>query len=412
MKLRPVLLAAGLVLILMAGIVAWSLIRTQPDAAPDFTLTSTGYEHGNLTEPVTFNLTDYEGKTLLIDFMAVNCSACRIVTKELVRPMHEKYGDRSDFSILSIDVWAGSSGETNEELIKLQKQETAPWRHALDTDSVLEKYGAFNIPMLVVIDGEGKITYSKAGIPARSGLDGAIQASLDGVAGGEDIITVGLVGLAFVAGAASIFSPCCIGLLPSYMGYLASNGQQLHHDPVRGTLKAGAITSLGISVLYVVLALVLWLYGPFLRPHIDKLGPIIGVAMVFLGLAMLLGWSWSWISKRLPAARLDGRRGFFAFGVGYGFASFGCTGPVFLPLLLAGFLASAWLGFTVLASYVAALALLVFLAAYLTATGQSAFMASLAKHSTAIQRVSAVLMIGAGGYLLAFYWRAYGGFFG
>lgn len=408
MKRTP-LMVTGLVIIIVGGLLAWNLARTAPDEAPGFTLTSTGYEQGNSTEPVTFSLSDYEGQTVLLDFMAVNCSACRVLTDQVVRPLYEEYGNRSDVAFLSIDVWAGSSGETNEELIRLQEDERAPWRHALDTDRVLERYGAYNIPMLVVVDGTGQIIYSETGIPAKSTVEKAMQDGIAGVGESQEIVAVGLVGLAFVAGAASIFSPCCIGLLPSYMGYLVSHGSRLHEDEVRGTLRAGAATALGIASIYVVLAVLLWLYAPLFRPHVAKVAPAIGVAMIVLGAAMLFGWSWTWLTSRFSAS-MDGRRGFFAFGLGYGVASFGCTGPVFLPLLLAGFLASAWLGFTVLLAYTAAVALLVFLAAYLTATGQATVLKGINRYTQPIQKISAALMIGAGVYLVAFYWQAYGGF--
>ena len=408
MKRTP-LMVTGLVIIIVGGLLAWNLARTAPDEAPGFTLTSTGYEQGNSTEPVTFSLSDYEGQTVLLDFMAVNCSACRVLTDQVVRPLYEEYGNRSDVAFLSIDVWAGSSGETNEELIRLQEDERAPWRHALDTDRVLERYGAYNIPMLVVVDGTGQIIYSETGIPAKSTVEKAMQDGIAGVGESQEIVAVGLVGLAFVAGAASIFSPCCIGLLPSYMGDLVSHGSRLHEDEVRGTLRAGAATALGIASIYVVLAVLLWLYAPLFRPHVAKVAPAIGVAMIVLGAAMLFGWSWTWLTSRFSAS-MDGRRGFFAFGLGYGVASFGCTGPVFLPLLLAGFLASAWLGFTVLLAYTAAVALLVFLAAYLTATGQATVLKGINRYTQPIQKISAALMIGAGVYLVAFYWQAYGGF--
>lgn len=378
--------------------------------APDFTLTSTGYENGTLGEPVTFRLSDYRGKTVLLDFMAVACTSCRILTDEVLRPVHAAYGDRGDFVLLSVDTWAdpasGSAifgGETREELIRLQREEEVPWRHALDTDDVFRKYSAITLPKIAVVGPDGTILLEKTGQPPLSEVRAAIDAGLGGESGETDVLRVGLLGLAVVAGVASFWSPCSVGLIPAYMGFLLQDGRRT----AGRTLRAGLVTAAGIVSLYGGLALLFWLldlagYGATLRAALPRFSPVVAVLLIVLGVLMFAGVGWASIARRLGMGRLDGRRSFYTFGVGYGLAAFGCTGPIFLPVLLAGFLEGTATGLLVFALYAASIAAFVVLAAALVAGGQQGRLRGLLQNSAWVTRASALLLVGAGGYLLWF----------
>jgi cytochrome c biogenesis protein CcdA len=228
-------------------------------------------------------------------------------------------------------------------------------------------------------------------------LQEAVESSLAGTAMSTDVLAFGVLGLAFVAGASSMFAPCSVGLLPAYMGFLlnAKGGR-------RATLPAGLLTAAGIVTLYAVLAVLLWLVRDSLAPVIRYLGPVVGGLLVLLGLLMLFGFDWERIAKRIGLGKVDGRRGFYAFGVGYGLAAFGCTGPIFVPILLAGFAQGTLLGVAAFAVYALAIASLVLFVAYLVGSGQQTRLRRLLSHTKAITRVSALLLIGAGAYLIWF----------
>ncbi len=117
---------------------------------------------GNATE---FSLSDYRGKTVLLDFMAVTCDACRHVERNVLVPLWHEKQNESDFVLLSIDTWADPDsgqgfafgGETRERLIEFQMESGHDWRHALDTDDVWQKYSAVAIPKLAVVGPEGQL---------------------------------------------------------------------------------------------------------------------------------------------------------------------------------------------------------------------------------------------------------------
>ncbi|MHB8632867.1 MAG: TlpA family protein disulfide reductase, partial [Thermoplasmatota archaeon] len=174
------LLAALLALPL--GATLWNgLPRT--GVAPPFTLLSTGYEGGHAGPPVPFNLSSYRGHTVVLDLMAVSCTSCRVLTREVLLPLSHTH---PDVSLLSIDIWSdprwGALGETNGSLVALQHLEGATWRHALDTDQVGQKYGVTALPRLVVVDPAGRIVLSRTGTPALASVEAAVAAATAGSA--------------------------------------------------------------------------------------------------------------------------------------------------------------------------------------------------------------------------------------
>jgi cytochrome c biogenesis protein CcdA len=384
--------------------------------APAFGLTSTGYENGKLGDPVAFSLADYRGRTVVLDLMAVACTACRYVTQDVLKPLQAEHGARADFAILSVDTWADPAvsgdpklgftpgGETREALIALQRQAQVPWRHALDTDQVWLKYSAVTLPRILVIDGQGRIVMDHQGAPARAEVERAVQESLASTATPVPLLRLGLGGLAFVAGAASILTPCSIGLLPAYLALLLRPQQGPASRRAARVVAGGLAASLGIVALYALLALLFWFAGPAVRPYLPSMGPVVGALMALAGLAALLSKGGGWMARL--GSRIDGRRGFFLFGVAFALAGFGCTGPLFLPILLAGFTQGTGAGFLTFLLYAAAVVLLVLAAAAAVASGLDGRLGILLRHARAVQRVAGLLMVGSGAYLVWYFLAA------
>lgn len=394
----------GVTLLLLAGLLGgltWAYFawRTTPSQAPDFALESTGYENGTLGDPVPFTLQDYRGRTVVIDFMAVSCATCRIVTEESLKPLARTYAKDSSLAILSVDVWAGFAGESRDELIKLQEQENTTWRHALDTEGLLQKYGAPGIPYLAVIDPAGRLVYAEGGL-SHDDLPSTVRAAQAGEGQPQQILQVGIVTLALIAGVATLFTPCAVGLLPGYAGQLM---QARTSGRLASAARLGVLAGLGVATLYVLLAVALLAFGARLRGLVDQAAPIVALALIGIGVAMMAGLDWS----RLMPVRAGSPRGFYSFGLAYGFVSFGCTGPVFLPILGAAFLQGTGVGALALLAYVGALVVLLVLVALGVASGTAVGpLRSLAAKARPVQVVSGLLMVGAGAYMIWFYGRA------
>lgn len=393
-------------LIAGTGLLAFAL-APRTEVAPDFSLTSTSWENGTTIAPVNFTLADYRGQVVVLDFMAVACTSCRIVTREVLEPLHAE--GLANVTILSIDTWADPrsgnwfGGETEETLMRLQQEDGLPWRHALDSDRVFEKYSASALPKLVIVDPDGGIAFATkidGGMPTLTQVRAAALAARDGQVQAS-IPQSSLYGLAAAAGLASFFAPCAIGLMPAYLGVLLNSKES---SPVVGGLKVTAGMVAGYAGLTVALAAASWFGGDhLLRNVLPELELVMGGLLVLLGVLMLIGFDWSPLSRLFSRGTPDGRRGLVAFGVGYAVASAACTGPILIPILLAG-LGRGLLGLLVVfAVYAASLAVFLLLATFLVAGGKRSAQEFLVRHAPAVSRVSAGFILLGGLYLIWFY---------
>jgi thiol-disulfide isomerase/thioredoxin len=116
----------------------------------------------------TKHLSDFYGKVIVLDCMAVNCQPCMCQMFEL-KKISENYS-KNDVIILSIDVWV-SSGETASMLqdtidaFKNQVNMTLDWTFGLDDlqGTIQNTYASAGVPTLYIFDKKGNIYYSHVG---------------------------------------------------------------------------------------------------------------------------------------------------------------------------------------------------------------------------------------------------------
>jgi len=272
------------------------------DKAPDFTVTDLNGEK--------FTLSDYRGKkVVLIDFMSTTCSSCKEEMKYL-REIHAKYGDKIE--LISIDV---QKSDTAQDLRDFMKKNNANWRAALDTDNCIGKYSITEIVRTVIVNKEGRITFSHVGKSDTSTLSKHLDEAMEGTASSIQISTgTGLIGLAIGAGIFSFFSPCSFPLLPGYMSYyLGRSTSQMNAQSAQTGIAEGAVwdedeeerkrreasksiktgtlsgiaTALGIIFLYSLIGILIALAGGLVRDYIGVLEPIIAVLLIILGIMMV-----------------------------------------------------------------------------------------------------------------------------
>lgn len=98
------------------------------------------------------------------------------------------------------------------------------------------------------------------------------------------------VGIAFLAGLASFFSPCVFSLVPAYVGYLGGrsfSGQDEEKPPGRsGVLIHGVAFVFGFSFVFISLGLAFSSLGQFFYQIRDPLAKIGGVIIILFGLHM------------------------------------------------------------------------------------------------------------------------------
>lgn len=98
------------------------------------------------------------------------------------------------------------------------------------------------------------------------------------------------IGLAFLAGLASFFSPCVFSLVPAYIGYLSGRSlvqSQGEEKPKKWmTFLHGLAFVLGFSFVFIVLGLAFSALSQFLYNVRDILAKIGGVVIILFGLHM------------------------------------------------------------------------------------------------------------------------------
>ncbi|HDS45416.1 MAG TPA: redoxin domain-containing protein [Methanomicrobia archaeon] len=305
--------------------------------APPFSLTS--------LEGTSFNLSDFRGSVVVLDLMATWCPVCKDEMPELVQLRQA----RPEVVIITISV---DPTEDDTELRAFKEHYAADWRFTRDTDRVWEKYREFYIPAIVVIEPQGYISFRKAGLVPIAELIAEVDRASAGVPGEPEEPAVpaetsttpfGLYALAFLTGLLSFFAPCAFPLLPGYISYYL--GRAEGGTTLRSSLKAGSAAASGINGIFALIGIAVALGGAVVKSYLSYLTPVVGVAIIVLGLLMLLGPSGMAVFAQFEgllsayATKLGGRSsdsGLVMYGAGYGLAVMGCQAPVFIALIFAG----------------------------------------------------------------------------
>jgi len=393
---------------------------------------------------VPFNLTDYSDndQVVMLDFMFLICEPCKVLAKDL-KKLYDQ--DIEDFEILSVDTFVL---DTDKDLKDYAADHDYNWRFTKDTETgdTWTSYGIIENPTIVIIDRDGYVTYKKAGIISLDELEDEVDRAIKGEADPIDVVQLGLVAFAFLAGLAAFFSPCSFPLLPGYITYYfkvgadaekkreeqAKNDGIVHKGPTFGSqvktgLRLGSIAGLGIVLVYFIIGVIvigaLAVGVALTGGAITYLKPIVGTILIVMGtltvfdVAINTGYITApfrrlkdmIIPRKGPQKPTFNTTGLFLYGVGYGSASASCSAPIFIALAVtavatgnpqdaivtfAVFLFSLWL-------------LMAVVSVVLTASEEKV-KSGMMKNYIWIKRVTGVVFIIAGAYLLWLFLEAEG----
>lgn len=374
--------------------------------APDFTVET--------TEGERLSLDDLAGKVILLDVMSTTCSGC----EEVLQIMEELYPEyRGEVVFISVSV---DPADTMEVLRTFKEENGIEWIVASDVNrEIFTRYGITQIPKLYVIDGEGRITYEHLGPPKVEDLDRALGSTLAGSSSPLKINTLGggagLTAIALLAGIMMFFSPCSFPLLPGYISYtVARTGT----GGVRKGIKMGLVASLGIFTLFLLLGVVVALLGWTVSRYLIYLEPLIGVALVVLGIALFRGVNipihrvtqpikgalYRVLPSRATSSIEGGSGGFFAYGLGYAAGAASCTTPVLLAVVFLGLSAGGFLGaLYTFVIFSLAMATLMVLFTALSAAGSETLIRGSRRWMHVIEKAGAIVLIVVGIYFIWYF---------
>jgi cytochrome c-type biogenesis protein len=288
---------------------------------------------------------------------------------------------------------------------------------------------------LVIIDINGDVTFKSDDVVDDGELSSEINTAISGKGDAIALGSSSLLAVAFIIGITAFFAPCSFPMLPGYITYYMSTHGQDKEDNIepsqqdkRKLLKkglfTGAITGLGIAVVYLFFGLLLSIFGVAISPMMTYIAPIIAVIVIIIGLTFIFGIPINlemyfyrfrkavgiepgynrWKDKRGIDAQTgpqEGLRkqykGLFYYGFGYAAASTGCHGVAFISIVLIGLTQGGFfggIGATLL--WVIGMALIMVIVTILLALAKDEFIQKITKNIDKINRLTGVLLVLAG----------------
>lgn len=396
---RSLVIALLLSGIAAGGAAAWLNVERTVEA-PDFTVTT-------LTN-ATFQLSEHRGQVVALDFFATWCASCELTAVEL-KKVHPEW-DPERVRVLGIGI---DPTETDDQLRAYAEQHALPWDVARDTDRVAERYGVWELNRVIIVNPEGKIAYSHAGVMDADDFRTGVAAAANDPSSLAAIPRLGLFSLAVLAGAATFFSPCSIALLPAYLTLNVDRPPGGSRALAR-RLGAGARASLGLLLVLLSVAGALLAFGSLAQAVIPAFPLLVGLLLVGLGVtAMARPQLFAWASRSHgvadspPGDPSESMKRHFWYGVGYGACASGCVLPVLLQLGLAAAVAGPLVGVVAFGGYAATAALLMVAFSAATLVLPDSVVRRVTRWSRFMPTVAGAIFIFVGAYLVYFYWRAF-----
>jgi cytochrome c-type biogenesis protein len=217
------------------------------------------------------------------------------------------------------------------------------------------------------------------------------------------------LGLAFGAGLLSFLSPCCVPLVPAYLGYMTGMSvEELRQAQPERRMRVAALALafvVGLALVFTLLGASASAAGELLldfRPLILK---IAGVLIVLFGLHLLgvfrLPLLWAERRVEFAAFGTGGLGGAFLMGAAFALGWTPCIGPVLASILaLASQSQSVYQGMALLFVYALGLGL-PFVAAGLALARWKSLLDAFKRHGQAISSASGVVLVAMGALLFS-----------
>jgi cytochrome c biogenesis protein CcdA len=222
-------------------------------------------------------------------------------------------------------------------------------------------------------------------------------------------------GYSFGAGMVSAVNPCGFALLPVYLSlYLGGKDHDFQRKSLLFRLARSFWISLvvtaGFGLLFGLVGAVVSAGGTFLMKAMPWLAVIVGLALMVLGIWILLGHTVTVYSIQNLANKLGDPRkisvlGYFLFGLAFAATSLGCTLPIFLMVVGSSAAAGGFSGGLMhFAGYILGMgSVMQLITLGIALVKERLVVGALRRLLPYVQKLSGLLLLGAGGYILH-YW--------
>ena len=217
----------------------------------------------------------------------------------------------------------------------------------------------------------------------------------------------GTYAFALAAGMAATVNPCGFALLPAYLSTFVG----LDHDGGRAgaigrALAVSAVLTAGFVVVFAMFGLIVTPFALRVEQYLPWATIVIGVGLVGLGAALLLGRQ---LVVKIPKLNKGGTDGtlpsMFLFGVSYAVASLSCTIGPFLAVTSSTFRSDSWLvGFGVFVAYGLGMGVVIAILTVAVALAKTGVVRRVRNVLPAMNRIAGGLMLVAGAYVAYYGW--------
>lgn len=214
--------------------------------------------------------------------------------------------------------------------------------------------------------------------------------------------------LAFASGMVATVNPCGFAMLPAYLGFFLGleAGDRNVRASVSRSLAVGLSVSAGFLVVFSGVGLAIYHLSASVNEWTPGATVVIGVVLVVLGLAMLRGYE---PVVNLPKLQRGGRtrdgQSMFVFGVSYAVASISCALPLFTAAVAGTFRRENLVSsLAVFVAYAAGMTLVLLALTVSMGLARQGMVRRLRQALPYVTRVSGVLLVAAGAYLVHYGW--------
>ena len=220
-----------------------------------------------------------------------------------------------------------------------------------------------------------------------------------------------LLSSAFATGMVAAFNPCGFAMLPAYLSYFVSleSDEEAH---VGRNIFRGLVVGLTLTVGFIVFFGIIGLLTSTIvsqgaiQSRLSWATFVIGILMVPLGIAMLIGYEPKLLIPRLNKGGTSRQLpSIFLFGVSFAVVSLGCTAPLFFATVVGSFESrNVWEGTLVFLTYGGGMSLIVMILTLATALGRNEIATSMRKVLPYVSKISGGFLVLAGGFLILYGW--------
>lgn len=212
------------------------------------------------------------------------------------------------------------------------------------------------------------------------------------------------ISFSFIQGVLAFLAPCAVVLLPGYIvAFISRNSQRepaLSERLYRG-VKLALLSIVGILVVYTIAGGMIIVASQVLKDYMKWITIGMGAVLIVLGILMVLGKNVSFSLNMNNATHKTESVEAFVFGIAYAIGALGCLFPLFLVVATQAMAApTAWQGASYFGAYFAGISGMMIAAILLSTFAKDLLMKYLRKILPYMERVTGVLLILAGIYVI------------